>query len=458
MAAFPTGIESRTGKTLTPEEIFEIQRVREVGLSRLLMLYIVTGLAFMLLPGTFLGVWNLISISNRHAALSVSPSWIQAHGHAQIFGWIGTFILGIGFYSIPKLRRMEPFALGVGSATWLLWTAGVTLRWLTTVYLYHWRLLLPISSTMELLAFGLFFHAVSGHKLVESKSGPTLEKARFESWVLVVLAATFGFMGMLLANVGAAFYLALRGASPAFPAEFDQRYLALAAWGFMVPFVWGFSAKWLPIFLGLKPPRTRLLLATTALNGAGVVAALVGHFHVAAALLLGAAALSSVALRLWEATQQPAKTKFVHPSYPVFIRIAYVWLAIAAALGIWAAITNSPGTWGGSRHALTVGFIATMVFSVGQRVLPAFSGMRLLFSPRLMAVSLVLLTIGCMLRVSSEILAYQEYSAAAWNWLPGSAVIELSAVTVFAVNLFCTFLRPPVIPAVQPVNPAVHTA
>ncbi len=73
---------------------------RERSLSHMLMTYIVSGLVFMLLPGTFLGVWNLINISNREAADSIAPAWIQAHGHAQLFGWVGTFILGIGFYSI----------------------------------------------------------------------------------------------------------------------------------------------------------------------------------------------------------------------------------------------------------------------------------------------------------------------------------------------------------------------
>jgi uncharacterized protein involved in response to NO len=61
--------------------------------------------------GTFLGVWNLLAISSHRSIETVSPAWIQAHGHAQVFGWIGSFILGIGFYSIPKLRRLEPFAL-----------------------------------------------------------------------------------------------------------------------------------------------------------------------------------------------------------------------------------------------------------------------------------------------------------------------------------------------------------
>ena len=119
---------------------------REQGLSRLLMIYITTGLIFMLLPGTFLGVWNLIRISGHEASDSIAPAWIQAHGHAQLFGWVGTFILGIGFYSIPKLRRLKPLALWEAWICWVLWTAGVTLRWFTNLYLWHWRELLPASA------------------------------------------------------------------------------------------------------------------------------------------------------------------------------------------------------------------------------------------------------------------------------------------------------------------------
>jgi hypothetical protein len=80
----------------SPEYVFQKALARAVGLSRLLVAYISTGVAFMLLPGTFLGVWNLISISTKQAAAQVSAAWLQAHGHAQVFGWIGSFILGIG--------------------------------------------------------------------------------------------------------------------------------------------------------------------------------------------------------------------------------------------------------------------------------------------------------------------------------------------------------------------------
>jgi len=82
-----------------------------------------------------------------------------------------------------------------------------------------------------------------------------------------------------------------------------------------------------------------------------------------------------------------------------------------------------------------------MVFCVGQRILPAFSGMRLLFSTKLMFTALALLSIGCLLRVGSEVLAYQGFARAAWSWLPVSAMTEMTAVTAFAVNLAITFMR-----------------
>ena len=439
MAALATHIETQAGRTLTPGEIFEITRARETSLSRLLMLYITTGLVFMLLPGTFLGVWNLLAISSRHAANSVSAGWIQAHGHAQIFGWIGTFILGIGFYSIPKLRRMNPFALWAAWVCWVLWALGISLHWLTGVYLWQWRIVLPVSAALEIIAFSIFLYSVSGHRPQDSG------KQKLEEWVFVVIAASAGLLLTLLVNLGVALFLASRGVSPDLPTQFDQRFLVLETWGFLVPFVWGFSAKWLPVFLGLRPVHGRILLLAVAVNSAGVIAAMMGWMRSAVLLLLGGIIVAVWALRLLERTQQSAKVKGVHTTFPLFVRLAYLWAIVAAALGVWASwVEGSHGIWGASRHALTVGFLATMVFSVGPRILPAFSGMRLLFSTKLMFLSLLLLGAGCLLRVSSEILAYQGFANWAWSSLPLSAVIEMTAVTIFAFNLLVTFTgRPP---------------
>ena len=77
-------------------------------------------------------------------------------------------------------------------------------------------------------------------------------------------------------------------------------------------------------------------------------------------------------------------------------------------MSVWAAFADvHGGIWGASRHALTVGFAATMVFAIGPRILPHFAGIQSIFSKRLMLFSLLCLQTGCLLRVSSEPLAYE---------------------------------------------------
>ncbi len=423
-----------TGPEATPNG-FEVIAIREVRLSRLLIAYIAMGLFFMLLPGTFLGVWNLISISNHRSIESVSPAWIQAHGHAQIFGWIGSFILGIGYYSIPKLRRLKPFALWAPWTSLVMWCSGVSLRWTAGVYEWHWRSLLPLSAGLEIVAFLIFFRMVSGHRSeAETRAG------KLDEWILAIIAGSIGWLSALVINMSTAVFLAWHAASPVLPHGFDQRFLVLQTWGCLVPFIWGFSAKWLPIFLGLRALRPRHLLWAVAMNSAGVIAALFGLIVASSFLLLAASATAAYSLRLFEPSERAPKIKGVHGSFPIFVRLAYGWAIVSVALAIWASFTvDSAGIWGASRHALTVGFIALTVFCIGQRVLPAFCGMRILFSTKLMFAALGLLSIGCFLRVSSEILAYQGFAGFAWSWLPVSAVTELIAVTMFALNLTITF-------------------
>ena len=260
----------------------------------------------------------------------------------------------------------------------------------------------------------------------------------------VVMSATLGFLAVVAVNVAGSFYVAFRGASPAFPHRFDQRYLALMGWGFLVPFVWGFSAKWMRVFLGLKPLLPRVLLAAILVNASGVILAITGKTSPATWIFVAGAALAIAAIRMFEPSEQPPKIKGVHRTFPIFVRVAYAWSLVAALLSVAASRWDtSGGIWGASRHALTVGFIAVMVLSVGQRILPAFAGMRLLWSEKLMFAGLLLLTVGCTLRVSCEVLAYQGYAGWAWSVLPASALIELTGLTAFALNVLGTFVLQP---------------
>jgi uncharacterized protein involved in response to NO len=410
---------------------------REARSQRLIIAYIFTGLLFMLLPGTFLGVWNLISISSRHSLGTLSPEWIQAHGHAQIFGWVGSFILGIGFYSISKMAGLPSFRVRRGWLCWALWTSGALARWATNVYFWRWRVLLPMSAAMELVAFLIFFRTVSRHP----SSGQSRRK---QAWILLAIGASSGLLLTLALNFGSTLWLSFAGDSPAVPHALDQRLLVLSTWGFLVPFIWAFNARWLPVFLGLANPSDRGLLAAFAVNTAGVAAGLAGYFSICAGLLMVGAVVAALALNIFESAERPAKIQGIHCSFPLFVRGAYVWLLIGAGLSMWAVSADrNGGIWGASRHALTVGFVSTMIFAIGQRVLPAFCGMRILFNKGLMFGSLTMLNLGCLLRVSSEIPAYEGDWTKAWSVLPVSAMVELAAVTLFAANLAVTLLRPP---------------
>ncbi|MGH9481532.1 MAG: hypothetical protein ACRD1L_05520, partial [Terriglobales bacterium] len=151
-----------------------------------------------------------------------------------------------------------------------------------------------------------------------------------------------------------------------------------------------------------------------------------------------------IGLHLWQPALQPAKTRGIHPSFRFFLRLAYGWLLVSALLGFWSTLApNLSGIGGASRHAFTVGFIAGMILTIGPRILPAFSGMRVLFSARLMFAALALLSIGCTLRVAGEILAYSGWLPVAWRWLPISAGLEVAALTAFAYNLARTLTQPP---------------
>jgi hypothetical protein len=418
---------------------------RERQKSLMLRGWIVAGLFFMALPGTLLGFSNLLAISAHHGSAFLPAAWMQGHGHAQVFGWIGSFVLGIGFYSQPSRGK---HVLAIPGLTLALWISGVALRWVASVYGWQWQLLYVVSSSFELLAISLFLAAASQHKRAGQTSG---NASGIELWMMSVLLGTAGFAGAILFNFVECLRLSLDGTSRAFPYALDQRFLILLAWGFIVPTVWGFSARWLPSFLAIPKPKARVFACALLLDIVGILLGAVGWFKFAAALLAFGSFASCLALNVFEKPKGSAKVQGIHPSFPFFVRLVYLWLAIAGSMSFWAAFNDAHGgIWGASRHALTVGFAATMVFAIGPRILSHFGGVYSIFSKKLIFASFLLLQGGCTLRVVSEPLAYEGYLKLAWKTLPYSGMLELGAVLVFAVNLTLTFALGR--PALAPTN------
>jgi len=410
---------------------------RERQKSLMLRAWIASGLFFMALPGTLLGFSNLMAISAHHGLGTLPAAWMEGHGHAQMFGWIGSFILGIGFYSQPAYGRS---VLRVPLSCYVLWTSGVAMRWFANIYGWQWRTLLPVSAGFELLAVMLFLYAASHHKLPQSSDG-NKAKAPMELWMVSVLIGTAGLGAGVIFNFTECVRLALENGLRSFPHSLDQKYLVLLGWGFVVPVVWGFSARWLPSFLAISKPSARWFRVALLLVTTGVLFGVSGLPKPATILFALGSVTIGIALRFTERTHGQPKTQGIHPSFPVFIRLAYTWLIVAGSMSVWAAFMDvHGGIWGASRHALTVGFAATMVFAIGPRILPHLASIQRIFSTRLMFFSLLCLQTGCVLRVCSEPLAYEGLASFAWKVLPVSGMLELSGVLSFAINLVLTFL------------------
>jgi len=248
--------------------------------ARMLAAFILTGLCFLALPGTLLGVWNLLSIAEHHNGAGVSNAWIQAHGHAQLFGWVGTFILGISLYVLPKFRGRTLKRLAAAWAVWALWTVGVTWRWWAGVSAQAWRPALIVSGALELVALVLVLRVVAfkpGHR--GARDEPSKRPSDLGSWLGI-----FGFASLAVAlvlSLGISIYVVATAPWPVYPATSDRIFLLIALWGFAVPMAWGYSTRFVTVFLGLEAPVHRAAGVLCAGISAIVVCALARQFLLA---------------------------------------------------------------------------------------------------------------------------------------------------------------------------------
>ena len=399
----------------------------ERRLARLLAAFVVSGLFFMILPGTVLGVWNLVGISSQREMASVSAAWIQAHGHAQFFGWVGTFIIGISLYTLPKFRGSVCRSVPIGWAMWAMWSAGVGVRWLAGVQNSVHPAAFRAAAALELAA---------GLLLIWQCTPTGVKHQKGQAWEAPLFA---GFTALVCLLAWQLFLAARPLASPALPLAPDRILISLAIWTFGFPVVLGYSTKFFPGLIGAAPAHRTGLRFALALLLPAAAGFLLESTALAAAATSCAVALACWSLRVFHARAGNPKTSGVDARYPQFVRLAYLWLAVSAVLGFGV---SRPGVLGASRHAFTVGFLATLILSIGPRILPSFLNSRELWSARLMRWSLVLITAGCTLRVVSEPLAYGGIVSSAWRILPVSAFAELAAILLFGFNIAMSLATP----------------
>lgn len=375
--------------------------------------------------------------------------WIalaQAHGHLQLYGWAGLFVLGVAFHFLPRLRG-APLAYP-RAIRWILLAqvCALVMRALAQPLLSAegwaiWRVLLAASGVLECLALG----GAIGLLLATARSGPRMA-SRPALWsVLPFLAGICMALGVAAASNVVDAWRAANSASGLVPVSGDTVNITLGLFGFLTPMALAMSARAMPMYAGLTAFPARILWPLAFTYFAGLTLASVGAgqggssatwpemLYGAGLVALGVVVILFVAVfvrmmrgrgRLPERVRSLSPThaanerayqskvtreKGAYGPFVAIIASAYLWAALGALLlmvdGV-ALIFGSPlpVSLDAARHSFAVGFIALLICGIAPRMLPGFSGGRIR-SPSLVRATLWLGNGAALLRVGSTLLA-----------------------------------------------------
>ncbi|HEY7311478.1 MAG TPA: NnrS family protein [Gemmataceae bacterium] len=406
--------------------------------------FIVGALAITLSLGAGWGALLLSEIGWQGRFEAASADSIVAHGSAQLWGFIGLFVVGITLRYLPMSRgRPRP---GLVFSRWLLaaFLAGVIGGFIWALVPAEAGWLGPCSGAALLVAAVLFLGFLL--RQLNSDMRPT--------WGRLILAAGI----WMLVWAGATLVLRSRAAAEGpgvFGESMRQLLMELAIFGFALNAIYGFGQKLLSGIVGSGTPRSRAIEATFWLHNAGVVLLIFSHSdRTAFAGPFGVAALAAAAFSYAIGMRGFVRVRRTNPRPEVgqamlrrYVQLAFLWLLAAMILLVIAVLywdvrglTPSHAYLGAFRHALTVGFMTTLILGVGQRLLPIL-GHTLLPWPRLVLPTFLLIAAGNLLRVLTEMAT--ELSTTAFTLMPFSAVLELLALLLFTANALRTLWPPP---------------
>jgi hypothetical protein len=175
---------------------------------------------------------------------------VQTHGHVQVFGFLGLFIMGVAYHVLPRFKGQAPPSRNVVLGSYTLVLSGVTLRMLAQPHGQGLlRVLLAVSGPLE-LAGGAVFAGYAASVLWRARD-------KREGFDRYVLAGAVGLVAVLAMNT----YLVVRAAARGerlLPYAGDAALLEAAIYGFIVLFALGIAFRALPFFLSLRPVHARL--------------------------------------------------------------------------------------------------------------------------------------------------------------------------------------------------------
>ncbi|HEX6202915.1 MAG TPA: hypothetical protein VF100_07930, partial [Thermoanaerobaculia bacterium] len=369
------------------------------------------------------------------------------------YGWVGLVLLGVGSFLVPRMLGVALARPRLAARSLGAMAAGTVLRAVSEPFAAGGATpaapLALAGALLQLVAAALFLAVV--HATLARRSG----RRPVDRWLLAAGAWFVAAAVLDLVHLARLAAAPSRGALLAQLATWQLPLRAMQVQGVMLSAILGMSLFLLPMLFARKKAAFEIADAAWWPLQAALMAQIVAFVAFmssgrmawagvlwAAQVLFAVAALAVVGgFRLWRREPRSA----AHAPELRFVLASHAWLAVSLAMTVaaplWSAATGHPFShaWtGAARHAITVGFVSLSIVGFASRIAALLSGRPL--PPRLLAAVLVLLNLGCALRVTMQ--SATDWTAAAFPVAGVSGILEVAGLTLWGAAMATRLLRP----------------
>jgi hypothetical protein len=356
-----------------------VKDAQAISEPRLHRRFVIAAVLCTMTLGASFGAYNLLWI---HWALGPLPPAHNAfHASFQVTGFVLLFVMGFAYQLAPRFLGRRLALPGIARATFLLALGGLLLRG----YGQFGRLL---PATAPALAAGacLQLLAIAGFAAVLARTwGSTRPRPAFAPFQVGLLVGLSGWLaaGALLVAGGVA---ALKAGDAEAAVRWNEPFYLAALLGGTLPFIQGVTLRAGSAFLGVREPRARPAIAAIGVGQVGAALAVIGRVLggaaavtlVATGLLVSAAGVVLFLAATGVLGRALRRGPVSRSATTLGARAAFVSLAAYAALAALYGAMDLSGRappsalYDGARHALGLGCITMLIFSMASRMLPAF--------------------------------------------------------------------------------------
>lgn len=408
--------------------------------------FVKTAIILTLTVGVTFGAIILSYIAIKLNFHSIYYALIQAHGHAQLFGWVGLCVMGFALYIIPRVKNTELKHRSLVNICYGFIVAGLSLRIILQPTPFPLlRFLVLISAFLEIISICLFAFIIL-RTIFASKEKVGIFDKFFKAGITWFLISTGINCGMIIYLYNHAIY--------EIPKVVFSPFVHLYLFGFVFMFIFAINIRTVFAFLDIRPVREKAVNLTFWVLNISVPIYFISHvfahrsaialrfsqgivFPMAFALIL-----FIYGLRIFERSTKELEDVVMDRSYAKTIRTAYIWLIVTTAILLIIPFLGHGSDiqqrfHGSLNHAVTVGFITMMIIGYASKMIPTFKGIDM-YSLKLSNMTFILLNTGCFLRVFSQILVGINGKPLFYAVMGTSGWFELAALSIFGYNLWKT--------------------